>query len=487
MHRLLLLVLICWASAARAAEHVIVVIWDGLRPDAINETDTPTLAALARDGVFFANHRAVFLSSTIVNGAAIATGCYPAHNGTFANTEYRPTLNPLAPGSTATPGAVKTMAVPTVSEILQRAGRRTAIVGSKSVALVHDHQPRADTPDACVNLIEGRDGLPPEQIQRLLRKVGRPAFESKAKDDWSTHALIGQLWDAGIPAYSLLWLAEPDATQRTTGPGSVESRAALRNSDHNLARLLAELESRNARDKTAILVVSDHGFSTVSRTVDIAGALRHAGFNASRAFTEQPGTNDIVVAGNGTAAALYVIGRSPDTTRRVVEFLQQQDYPGVILTREPVPGTFTTDQARCHTPAGADIIISLRWTAEKSATGVPGLIISDGGPSGSARGAHGSLSRYDLHNTLIAAGPGFARGVTNSLPSSNADIAPTVLHLLGVKPPQPMDGRILTIEPPGQQPVSSTLIATNGAWRQYLRVTTYAGAFYLDEGNAGAP
>src|SRR5213083_1256782 len=74
------------------AEHVVVVVWDGMRPDFITPQYTPTLYALAMRGVFFKNHHAVYVSSTEVNGAAIATGTYPNRNGILANTEYRPHL-----------------------------------------------------------------------------------------------------------------------------------------------------------------------------------------------------------------------------------------------------------------------------------------------------------------------------------------------------------------------------------------------------------
>src|SRR5580704_8690562 len=81
--------------AAGKAEHVVVVVWDGMRPDFVNETNTPTLYHLAHEGVFFQNHHAVFLSSTEVNGTAMATGCYPNRSGLYANFNYRPELDPL--------------------------------------------------------------------------------------------------------------------------------------------------------------------------------------------------------------------------------------------------------------------------------------------------------------------------------------------------------------------------------------------------------
>src|SRR5260370_37518760 len=83
--------------AAGKAEHVVVVVWDGLRPDFVTEQFTPTLYKLGREGVVFQNHHAVYLSATEVNGTALATGAYPAHSGILANRELRSRINPLKP------------------------------------------------------------------------------------------------------------------------------------------------------------------------------------------------------------------------------------------------------------------------------------------------------------------------------------------------------------------------------------------------------
>src|ERR1700692_4897129 len=72
------------AGAAPKERHVVVMVWDAMRPDFINEQNTPTLYQLAQEGVRFQNHHAAYLSSTEVNCAAIATGAYPANNGIVA-------------------------------------------------------------------------------------------------------------------------------------------------------------------------------------------------------------------------------------------------------------------------------------------------------------------------------------------------------------------------------------------------------------------
>ena len=62
------------ASAAGKAEHVVIVVMDGLRPEAVAEQTMPTLAAMAREGTVFAHHHPAYPSMTEVNGTALATG-----------------------------------------------------------------------------------------------------------------------------------------------------------------------------------------------------------------------------------------------------------------------------------------------------------------------------------------------------------------------------------------------------------------------------
>ena len=68
------------------------------------------------------------------------------------------------------------------------------------------------------------------------------------------------------------------------------------------------------------------------------------------------------------------------------------------------------------------------------------MLVTEHSGNGPNKGSHVSLSPYDMHNTLIAAGPDFKAGVTNSTSSGNVDIAPTVMHLLHIPMvPAPMD------------------------------------------------
>jgi arylsulfatase A-like enzyme len=108
------------------------------------------------------------------------------------------------------------------------------------------------------------------------------------------------------------------------------------------------------------------------------------------------------------------------------------------------------------------------------------------------KGTHASLSAYEMHNTLIAAGPDFKQGWADETPTGNIDLAPTVLWILGVPQASPMDGRVLFEAMPGQSlksPVSQQVLRAENpdtGWKQYLKISRVGKTEYLDEGNRGA-
>src|SRR5262249_27875498 len=142
-----------------------------------------------------------------------------------------------------------------------------------------------------------------------------------------------------------------------------------------------------------------------------------------------------------------------------------------------------------------DVVIGLRWSPGPSSNGAPGLVFYDGPDRKAGEGMHVTLSPFDMHNTLVAVGPDFRRGFADDLPTGNVDLAPTILWILGITPPRPMDGRVLTeaLTIPGPRvgtPKTTRLEAKNQQkdflWRQYLKRTELNGVVYLDEGNGAA-
>ncbi|HSH38903.1 MAG TPA: alkaline phosphatase family protein, partial [Chthoniobacterales bacterium] len=134
------------SAGASEARRVVLVVWDGMRPDMVTEEHTPTLWKLRDEGVWFANHHSVYPTMTQVNGTAIAIGAYPNRTGLLANREYRPAIRAEKMIDTAFEELVrkgdevsggKYLALPTVAEQVRAAGRSTVVAGSKSIAQLH--------------------------------------------------------------------------------------------------------------------------------------------------------------------------------------------------------------------------------------------------------------------------------------------------------------------------------------------------------------
>ena len=507
---LILTALVPFALSATAApdehgkaEHFVIVVWDGMRPDFVTPEHAPTLSALARDGVFFRQNHPAFPSSTNVNGAAIATGDYPGHDGIIANQEFRPEIDPHKPIDTSDfPGlneggriSQSFINIPTFVEDFHKVGIRTAIAGSKPVAQLFDRsriRENAIARDSVV-LFRGRT-VPAGALQSITDVIGpfpkRKGFPNTGQDAWTTRALTDVLWKDDVPKFSLLWLSEPDLSQHETAPGSPTSLAAIKSCDENLAKVIAALKAKNALASTDIFVVSDHGFSTIDLALDAAERLRSAGFDAVRQFADAPKPGQVLVVSLGGSIGFYVTGHDTNTIRRLVDYLQHSDFAGVILTRTAQEGTFTLAQLHMDTPDAPDVVVASRWNDRPNKFGTLGEVTSDVGRN-LDEGTHASLSRFDMHNTLIVSGPDFRRGWNDETPSGNIDLAPTILTLLGLPTPTSMDGRALSeafrdakTNPSAQ---SHELVAErdlgNATWHQTLRLTNVGRTTYFVEGN----
>src|SRR5436190_17988395 len=340
--------------AASETRHVVLVVWDGMRPDFVTEKYAPTLEKLAHNGVRFRNHHAVYPTATDVNGAALATGCYPNRNGLAANLEFRPAINSRQSIDMGDPDSIKRggeisgskyLAVPTFVELLRTAGKKVALVGAKSVAMLFD---RGN--DWTVVRIKGKPltifeaaPLGPAAREEMTKLLGPipddPQAKTAQRNDFATRALTEFFWRDGIPDFSLLWLSEPDLSEHNYAPGSPEALVAIKAVDDDRAMVRSALEKKKVRDSTDILVVSDHGFSTIRRSIDVVALLNKAGFRAAKEFSEKPNPGDILVAGNGGTVLFYVHDHDRKVTRRLVDWLQHSDFAGMIFSREKFEGT----------------------------------------------------------------------------------------------------------------------------------------------------
>ena len=99
------------------------------------------------------------------------------------------------------------------------------------------------------------------------------------------------------PMLSLIWFRTPDNVEHGYGPGTANVRAGLRSQDARLGELMAGLKTAGLDKTTNIVVVSDHGHSTVS------GPLGLYPLRAIAASATAPNGPLINGATSGTSAA----------------------------------------------------------------------------------------------------------------------------------------------------------------------------------------
>jgi arylsulfatase A-like enzyme len=488
---------------------VIVFVVDGLRPEAITAEETPTLFRLRTEGVDFTQGHAVFPTVTRVNSAAIATGAQPGTNGILGNQIYVATVDPrraldigdyrnLLRLDQATGGRL--VLARTLAERLHAHGLRLAGVSSGSTGSGFLLNPRARSSVGV--LIHGyldpgtTVAFPAEVNAAVLAKFGPAPPKGGAADRhdaavaWTEAVLRDYVIPELRPDVVLNWLTEPDHTQHTQGVGSPSARQALRNDDREIGRVLATLDDLGLVATTDVFVVSDHGFSTNTSGVDVAGALIEARLKAG------PDSSDVALASSGQAVALHLEGRDRERLGRIVSFIQSREWGGVLFTagRAPgdphgaVEGTFSLELIHvANAERGPDLMITFPWSSRPNAFGVPGADLAN-----VSHGAklyvsdHGSMSPWNVHNTFLAWGVDFKKQTTVRVPVGNVDVAPTILAVLGLES-DGCDGRVLreALEggPDEEKVASETRVHTvkAGGYRAAIQISTVDGHRYVDK------
>ena len=76
------------ASDIDRGQQVLLISFDGFRPDYLSKTETPNFDKLIQNGVTAEGLIPIFPTKTFPNHYAIATGLYPENNGLIGNSMY---------------------------------------------------------------------------------------------------------------------------------------------------------------------------------------------------------------------------------------------------------------------------------------------------------------------------------------------------------------------------------------------------------------
>jgi arylsulfatase A-like enzyme len=484
---------------------IAIFVIDGLRPDSISPRDTPTLARLRGEGVEYVNSHSVFPTVTRVNAATLATGAYPARHGIVGNSMFVAGVNPAAPFDTGDytqllkleSATGRAVTVETLAEILQRGGRELVALSSGSTGNGYLLNPTA--PQGAGVVIHGLfdrgtiAAYPKDVSDLLIRRFGAPPPDPDdlGQMEWTDTVLREYVLPERRPDVVIDWMGPLDSAQHAYGVGSPQALEALQRIDRSLSASLARIEALGLTGRTTVIVTSDHGFAHHRAGVDAVGRLVAAGLKADRTST------DVIVASQSQSLLFYLPGAESGRIEEVVRFLQGEPWVDVVFTAGGsggvggVSGTFSLDLIGSSHPARApDIVVSLPWQNTANAHGVPGaqtIAASKGGPLTGPASGHGGLSPWVVRNTFLAWGQGVPRGRRVDLPVSLADVAPTVLTMLGLAA-ESGEGRGRVLDEmlrstPGGRLVRRQIQARAGEFGATLLLSTVGAHDYVDSGS----
>lgn len=474
---------------AGSATRALLMVWDGMRPDLVRPDLTPNLRALAGQGVWFEASHAVFPTVTRINAATLATGAAPAAHGLPGNMLYAPLVDPAGPISLGEGDSVPALArrygvfrPRTVADVVAEHGGRTAVVsnGTRGSALMCHPRVR-DKRDVLLHPTLSR----PDDLAAVVARLGplpAAAIPDSARNRWFARAAAEYILPELGPELLVFWHNDPDKSQHRHGFGHPLSLRAIRDADDHLGLILDALERLGLRRETAVVVASDHGYVSVGRRVDLAAELVAAGLKAA------PDSTDVVVAPNGGAVLVYVPDGSHERAARLAKFLLAWHGAEVVFSGArgtPVlNGTVPLAEIEVDGPLAPDLLVALRWDDGVNEHGHAGRSAENGATN---LAGHGGLSAWELRNTLVLAGPGIRAGHRSAVPAGSIDVAPTLLHLLGLPAPPTVAGRVLTealaLQSSPPPAVSQSVTAVGGdATRAELHWSEVGGYRYLNSG-----
>ena len=411
-------------KTAAATPAVVVISLDGFPAYALDDPrlPVPTLRKMAREGVAAASMRPVNPTVTWPNHTAIVTGVdASAHHVLFNGLLTHPGAG--AP-PVVEPWRDKEHMVhaPTVYDLAFQAGLTTAQVDW--VAIYHARTITWQFPE-----LPDPNGA----IERELIAAGTVTPDQLRTFEDSSQAWQDQIWtDAAQdilekhqPNLLLFHILALDNTNHEYGPMSPASFTAMAFLDDRVKQILDTLQRTGLASRTAVIVVSDHGFRSIKYQIHPNALLRERGLLTGATSQSKDGAYVIT---DGGVAMVYASG--PGAKEELLSQLRQAFTGAEGIDR--VYGTEDFAKLGLPLPAQSDQAPDLLLAAKPDYAFSPG---SDGKflTAANEGGTHGYLNDDPkMQAIFIAWGTGIPRGVhLGSI--SNLDVAPTIAGLLGLE------------------------------------------------------
>jgi len=421
-----------WSGGVAGESRVVLVTIDGFPARMFWDAKTPipVIRQLAAEGAAAEGMRVSNPTVTWPNHTTLVTGVRAARHSVL----YNGKLVRGGPGLPVRvePGRDKSelVSVPTLYDVLHRAGLRTAAIDwpcTRNTDSLDDNFP--DVPEG----VRYTTALLRQELvsERVLRDEMDASFRKMTgpeRDEAWTEAACHVI-RARRPHLLLLHLLNTDSVNHRYGPQSPESYAALALADRCVGQLLKALEAADIRESTTVFLVADHGFATATKVLLPNALFRRAGLLEIDDSKRITAARAMVVPEGGTGMIYLTDPKTREADRRrVIELLAGKEGVSEVVGVDryaslglPSP-EMNSGMADLVMAAGDGYALAGDATADEFVKPVTG---------GMNRGYHGYLaSNPKMNAVFIASGRSIRRGVRLGL-VDNIDVAPTMARLLG--------------------------------------------------------
>jgi predicted AlkP superfamily pyrophosphatase or phosphodiesterase len=408
---LVVLASLCLAPLVAAAERtVVLVMFDGFAPAMADATQTPNLDRIKKEGVWSRHLIPVYPSLSLPNHTSYVTGCWPARHGIVQNSFIDPERGLL-------PATADADWVTECESVWQAAERQ----GVPSVAF--------------------------NFWNRVSKTKGKLATYANAFNSWeelpSDDAILAEALgllkrtDAKRPRLIALYFRGPDHEAHVNGVTSPQALAEVRKADRIVGKIMGVLKALGNGREGTLIVGTDHGMTKVDQVINLPRIMTRHSIRARD-------------AGDGGSAYLYL--DEGESVARVEKALAQ--YSNVFTVHRT--GQYPAGYAGLGTGERlGDLMLATKPPYYIAATdsfpwyawwlGISWLwsdvFVPDFGGLAASHGYDTSLP--EMHGIFYAWGAGVAKGKEIAW-VENVDVHPTVMHLLGLQPGVPVDGKVAT-------------------------------------------
>jgi predicted AlkP superfamily pyrophosphatase or phosphodiesterase len=439
-------ILVAWSALASTNHHVILITIDGFPAYLLDDPQAPipTLRKFAREGATAEGMKVSNPSVTWPNHTTLVTGVNPERHSVFFNgvlVRPGPGLPVRVDGQRDRKDLVQ---VPTIFDVLHRAGYRTAGINwpcTRNSGTLHD-----DFPDVPNQITHTTPELRDELIASgVLRDASQQSFASQSA------ASKDQIWTAAAthvirtrkPNFLLLHMLITDSTHHRYGAQSLAGYTAVALADAQLREVWQAVKDAGIEARTTILVVADHGFETALKLMNPNVLFRKAGLLETAPTPAGLARARAQIISEGGIAMVYLT--NPETydadATQVRTLMKEQEGIAEILGPDSFPGLGLPDPKK--NVQMADLILAAKpgYAFANNAQGDD--YITEVTLAAGNQGHHGYLSTNPKMNAVFVAWgraikPGAKLGLVQ-----NIDIAPTIAHLLEVELPN-TQGKPLT-------------------------------------------